>query len=297
MKKNTIFAFSLGAISLGLLSFNQSIYNSAELSYYKQTHAKNASGAPAGRTGAPGEQSCVACHSGSALNGDDVNSLVMLDGNNNPVTSYFPDSTYTMVFNNTDPAVKKGFQLVGLKVSDNLQAGNLTGNSSTGTNRITSGNKQYINHTGASTGFTNGWRYTWTAPSTNVGDVRFYVAANATNNNNNTSGDKIYLSQHTFSADATASILESQHESKTSVFYNSQKHELVITIQSNQHGTGYVNLIDASGKVVTTKVIGSINKGANDFSIDLSQSLTNGIYFAHIFIDNQSFKQKINIAR
>jgi hypothetical protein len=297
MKKNTVFTLSLGLISLGLLSFNQSFYNSAELSYYKQTHVKNASGAPAGRTGAPGEQSCVACHAGTALNGDDLNSLVMLDANDNPVTNYFPDSTYTMVFNNTDPAVKKGFQLVGLKLSDNLQAGVVTGNSSTGTNRITSGNKQYINHTGASTGFTNGWRFTWTAPSSNVGDVRFYVAANATNNNNNTSGDKIYLSQHTFSANATASIQESKNESKTSVFYNSQKHELAITIQSNQHGTCFVNLIDASGKVITTKVLGSINKGSSELKMDLPNSLTNGIYFAHVFIDNQSFKQKINIER
>ena len=54
-----------------------------------------------------------------------------------------------------------------------------------------------VSHTQAGnvpTGNSNTWTMNWTAPSTNVGQIRFYAAFNAANGNGNNSGDVIYTS-------------------------------------------------------------------------------------------------------
>ena len=53
----------------------------------------NSSGAGAGKTGAPGESNCTACHSGSTQDGANENLLTVLDGGN-PVFEYLPGQTY-----------------------------------------------------------------------------------------------------------------------------------------------------------------------------------------------------------
>lgn len=295
MKKTIYYSLTLAFIASGLISAGLENRDSIEIAAYKASHAKNASGAPAQRTGAPGEQNCTACHAGSTLSGDGVNSITMLDGSGTPVTSYFPDSTYTVAVTINDAATKKGFQLVGLKVSDNTQAGAVTGSAVGGTSRVTSANKQYINQTGASTGFTTPWTFTWTAPASNVGDVRFYMASNASNSNNGTGGDKIYLSQHTFSADATASVDAQANKLSASIYH--AENQINIQLNSPIAGNGYVNIIDLNGKSVAYHVLGDVSKGTNSVSIPVLKSLTAGTYIVHVLVNNMTLQQKIVISK
>jgi PKD repeat protein len=162
---------------------------------FDKSHLKNTGGSPAGRTGAPGESNCTECHSGAVNDGSTVNSLLMkLEGTSDVVTQYIAGQTYDLTLTINATSTKKGFQAVALRPG-NTQAGTITAVS--GSTAISTANSRtYINHTSTSTGSAF-FSFKWTAPSSNIGDVKFYVASNASNNAQGNSGDLIYLSQHT----------------------------------------------------------------------------------------------------
>ena len=145
------------------------------------------SGPPQGRAGdPPGNSNCTACHSSFGVNSGD-GSLSITD-----IMEYEPGETYDLTVSLSDNGQSRwGFQAIP-KDGSNATAGAIV--ISDGTN--TQANGDYINHTSAGTnaGSTTGnsWNFQWTAPSAGTGDVTFYVAGNAANNNSSTSGDYIY---------------------------------------------------------------------------------------------------------
>jgi hypothetical protein len=157
-------------------------------------------GPPAGRTGAPGESTCLACHAGIANQWPNQFTIQAPE-------SYVPGQTYQitvqhMAFNPT--RLRWGFELTALALSDNTKAGVLTSVDAftsliTGSGPFPS--RQYIRHTSAGTfaGQVDGasWTFDWTAPSSNVGPVRLYAAGNEANNNNANTGDMIYTTEVT----------------------------------------------------------------------------------------------------
>jgi len=90
-----------------------------------------------------------------------------------------------------------GFQLTAIDQNGN-RAGTLSEiGSDTQVNSVTGfGGRQYIEHTQLGT-FPNGansrtWQFRWTAPSTDIGTVRFWFAGNAANGDGTNQGDYIY---------------------------------------------------------------------------------------------------------
>ena len=146
------------------------------------------SGPPAGFSGAPDENNCAACHSGSAPNGQ----FTILDA---PAT-YNPGQTYPLrvVHTNTDTTrTRWGFEMTS------LAGGNAAGtfaNPTANTQTISGNGRFYVEHTSAGTyaGQSGGaqWTVNWTAPSTNIGPVNLYAAGNQANNDGGTGGDQIY---------------------------------------------------------------------------------------------------------
>ena len=129
-------------------------------------------GAPAGRTGAPGETTCTDCHSQNAITGQ---FLIM------PPSGYVPGQTYTVQVQHVTSDLSRaawGFELTALD-SSNAAAGTFA-NTTAFTRLRTGGGRNYIeqNSTGAFVGQTGGssWTFSWTAPSINVGPVTFYAA-------------------------------------------------------------------------------------------------------------------------
>jgi hypothetical protein len=293
MKKNYIIPMLAFATIISLAASNVSQSNTIATKFEK-SHRLNSSGAPAGRTGAPGESNCTACHSGSVQNGDAINSVTLINGAGQEVTSFLPDSVYTVRFNISQAASKRGFQLVALNPVGSSQAGVITGNTAGGTSRITSGGKQYINHTGSSTGFTSGWTFTWQAPA-DVDNVRFYAASNVTNNNGTASGDQIFTSQHNFSKDATASIKQNTPIEGFTVAHQTSVNALVLNFNANQAGKGHLNVIDVQGKSVFNTQLGDIKSGQQKETVLLPKELNSGIYFVHLFVNNHSVTKKIQI--
>lgn len=122
-------------------------------------------------------------------------------------TTYTPGQQQTFTITITDSKAKTyGFQMSARLDSNstNGQAGSFTAGSQqivicdNGSLKGSSGCPsnapvQFIEHSRPFT--TNTINVTWTAPSSNVGTVTVYVAANAANGNNDDSGDHIYTSK------------------------------------------------------------------------------------------------------
>ena len=153
-----------------------------------QTVSSFSGGPPGGYTGAPGEQTCTACHA--------QNSGPGLFAISAPGT-YVPGQTYQLQVNHatTDPSrLRWGFELTALD-GTNSAAGTFA-NTSNFTQWIGENGRFYIEHTfeGTFGGQTGGaqWTFNWIAPSEDVGTVVFYAAGNQANNNGSSSGDQIY---------------------------------------------------------------------------------------------------------
>jgi hypothetical protein len=164
------------------------------------------SGAGAGYSNAPSESNCTSCHTGASLNSGKFIANLNLTSNFTG-NGYIPDSTYTITVSFNQSGISKfGFQTTVLDKATSSPAGTLTSTGSRTQKRtmVFSGKtRQYIEHSSSGTAQTSTnaitWSFDWTAPSTNVGDVNFFVALNATNSSNSVVGDSIYAKTFTIS--------------------------------------------------------------------------------------------------
>ena len=166
-------------------------------------------------TGAPGERTCAqsGCHETSEVYNDDTtNALLFTDG----------DQTYTDKMEGITLRVRKkncekfGFQIVCLdtlkrnvgswvllnKERVQLQSSDFSVPAAAG--------RKYITHTYKGTVPQNvgeiSWDFSWLPPLNGYkGKVTFYVMSNCTNNDNKSSGDALYASQHSLSYNANTS--------------------------------------------------------------------------------------------
>jgi uncharacterized protein (TIGR03437 family) len=191
-----------------------------------------ASGPDVRRTGAPGDKTCSesGCHLSTPDARTDpstaVNSGVgKVELSFSTGSTYTPGQSLTVIVKITDSAAKVyGFQVSSRLASDptNGQAGTFTpranehvlcnvdnrGNTDNvfGTDRPNSGACpakgpiEFIEH-GPIAFTSNTMSFDWTAPTTNVGDVVFYVAGNAANGDGQADGrDHIYTAAYTLTA-------------------------------------------------------------------------------------------------
>jgi len=157
-----------------------------------------ASGPDPRHTGAPGDQTCTACHLGSPLN-PTANGLRIDAGG----TTYTPGETKRIqVVFNVQSAVY-GFQATVRPVSNlaNGQAGALQPISGDSTVFVQCENGrptpcpanapvQFIEHNRPRAQGT--FQFDWVAPATDIGPVRIYAAGNSANGNGQNTGDRIY---------------------------------------------------------------------------------------------------------
>ncbi len=161
------------------------------------------SGSPTGMTGAPGENNCTLCHSGT-INDGTATSSVNFSGIYN---EYIPGNTYNLTLSIQNGSVKNGFQVVVLDSILNLNSGDLIITDTNNTQLFT-GTRDYITHKTNGTSLTS-WSFDWTAPLSDVGPITFYYSYNVTNNAGNPSGDQIFIGQHTISPSCSIMINDS----------------------------------------------------------------------------------------
>lgn len=296
MKKN-YFLITILIGAAGLIATQNSGVQSVEKYLAKNGHMANASGAPTGRTGAPGESNCtVSCHIGTVQDGTAQN-LLTLKLSGNPVSVWVPGQTYEVSLALATGDVKEGFEATVLDVATNSMAGNFPGTGGLGTAITTGGSRKYANHTSSSNLEGNvEWVWNWTAPATDVGQVKFYVASNKANGNGTTSGDAIYLSQHTFNS----SLGINEGEEENVVFnagYSSHNNKLILSYNAFTAEQTFMNLVDLNGKSVFTYAMGESIIGANTDEIVLPVSIESGVYIVNFFVGNNAMSSKIHIQK
>jgi hypothetical protein len=288
--KKVLLPISIIALTFGMLSFR-----TTHLSGFQAAPQDN-NGPAGGKTGAPGEQNCTSCHSGTAQSGTNENLLVINEDLGFGITQYTPGATYTVNLTMASNPAKKGFQVTALNGA-NAMAGNFVAGANTQlkTATISGGQRKYATHKSSSnTSATQTWNWTWQAPATSEGAITFYVATNKANNNNNDNGDVIYLSQHVFVND-DASVNESQVENNFAVGYGVEKEELVITFSTLSIAPASLNLVDLQGKSVWSKKLEHASVGQNKEFVAVPKHIPNGLYVVHFFIGNKAYSAPINI--
>jgi len=154
----------------------------------------------ASHSGAPGEVSCLGCHSGSANSGPGT--ITYLIGDGNGTNHYSPSELYDILFSMEQDNVI-GFQTVALKASNNSNAGSFSLTDEENTRLISGMGRSYVGHTvcGADVDPPGSiqWPFNWQAPDSDVGNINFYLSSLATNHNHSTSGDHTYIQVITMS--------------------------------------------------------------------------------------------------
>lgn len=296
MKKNYFFV-GLATVAIGIFAFQSD--DKVETSKFSmaEAHFQNNGGQPA-LTGAPGEQNCTACHSGSTLNGSTENQLIVVNAQFQPVTNYNPGETYTVSLSMNSSPSKKGFSATILD-GTNTRAGSFVGSGIGGTQDFQNGpgTRDYVSHTSSSnTDGTSTWLWSWTAPATNVGDVTFYVASNSANGNNATTGDMIYLSQHVLGS--IAGINNQTIESNPfTAGYNAEGNKVVMDFTSLTAGEMHFTLVDMNGKTVFNQSLAKAIIGTNKQTVSLPQELKNGMYVVHMFVGNNGMSANIMVQK
>jgi hypothetical protein len=243
----------------------------------------NSTGAPATRTGSPGDtKSCTTCHAGTAQN------AIGIMSSNIPVTGYVPGSTYMINAVCTDATKNRfGFEISPQNIAG-AKLGVLTVTDITRTKLVGSG--KYITHTSAGTTGTGtiSWSFNWTAPAAGTGDVTFYGAFNFSNHNNATSGDLIKLSQFTVSEDLFTGIENISASAQINIYPNPVS-DIARIVMPSSIKPETIRIFALDGKVVRTFENLPTNE---NFEMNVA-TLAAGTYYVSLETENGFYSSKL----
>lgn len=175
------------------------------------------------------------------------------------------DYTARITISTATTPVGYGFQMVAVNAAgDGIGE---WGDVPAGTQTVTLGGKSYVEHGAILADPVI--EIPWTAPSSDQGDVSFYISANAVNENSSPSGDGSTNSNFTFTFEDTSSV-GNEDIDNLKVYPNPTADRLTI---ENTATTTFV-IFNAQGKLALG---GSMINGQIDVS-----SLNEGIYFLQL---------------
>ena len=236
----------------------------------------NSGGAPAGRTGSPGDggATCTTCHTGTASP-----SSTQIITSNIPASGYIAGQTYTI----TATVSQTGINEFGFQISPQNNSGALMGtiiNTSPSQTQVL--NSKYITHTSggiAGTSNSKTWSFNWVAPAAGSGDVTFYGAFNFSNNNGTGSGDIIRTNTLTTTENTTTNLVEfGQNGFSVSVYPNPIRNEATVALNSLDAGTAQYTIYNSQGQAVSRSERLNIPSGNSTITLDQMNSMQTGIY-------------------
>jgi hypothetical protein len=243
----------------------------------KESNTK-ATAPPANTCYVPGGSGCgsSSCHNTSINIGSGFIQATFSGANN----EYVPGQTYTINVTISDDTKQRfGFQAASVD-QNNMQAGTFIVTNTNNTSTQSSGGLSFIGHKAANSSAT--WSFDWTAPSANVGPIKFYLAGNAANNNNSDSGDNIYTSQ--------LPVNPAQGVGLTPVMMNdafkiiSQDPSQLVVQVADHNAARSISIISMAGQILYQN---TVNAGETMLRIPYNH-LANGIYL--IQCDYKSIK-------
>lgn len=250
----------------------------------------NQNGAPAGYTGAPGDNTsaCVAggCHT-SLTGGGQVN-IEVLD-NGTPVTKYVPGKKYTVhISTSGGSAVVYGFEAT-VKNSKNRTTGTITVTDNANTQHCFSFNT-YITHTYPQT--TGDWSFDWTASTTDTNAVTVYAAVNFANGDGQNTGDHISKGKSSILVRTGISEKENLFVSNLRFYPNPVQDFLTINYTLTHAAPVSVRLFNLDGKLLQVKENTATAAGDNITSLEMS-SLPKGVYILQLSSQEGTTSRKI----
>lgn len=240
---------------------------------------------PTGKTGAPGEGNCIDCHGGQVLSA--AGTVTFEFNTAGTSTDYIPGQTYDMSIGVASGA-KNGFQLTILN-SSNQKAGDFINGTNTST--ASAGGKEYIRQS-ASNGITT-YDFQWTAPATDMGDLRAYYNFNVSNNNGNTIGDMIYAGDQVIPTSVTASVGSfDENPNDITAFFDANSRQINLDYNLTEPSSVMVNVQSLSGQLIQTTSLGTQNKGKHKQLLAVND-MPAGIYIVSVFVNNRVFNHKL----
>lgn len=252
---------------------------------YSHVHS-NDDGAPAGRTGSPGDNSTCFnnCHGGNPGNGNQ--NEVTTVNHDIPVDGYIPGTTYNV----SVECVGAGTSSFGFSLTCEDAGGNNVGTLISGSGTQTNGGGNHITHTETAGVGSKTWNFQWTAPTAGTGTITFYTASIYGNSNGNNSGDFMVLAENGATENVGAGILEVT-EGEIGLFPNPATTEVSFGSRSVDEPIAF-EIYDLTGKLVQQ---GQFEVGEMP-TIELNRAaMVEGMYLLKLTDDRTELIQKLLI--
>lgn len=249
----------------------------------------------AGKTNSPGETNCTTCHSGTVNSGSGnvVITAPALTG-----WAYSPGQTYQInvtVSHASMPLFGFGFEALD---ASGANAGTLIVTNTTETKILTftvapnTRNNVVHKSDGGLSANTHTFTFDWTAPSTNIGNVTFYVAGLACDNDGSTPGDYTYTSSQvvTFASSINDNKIETIN---LNIYPNPVCESAVVTYNIEKESNVNIELVSITGKVLPLYFNEKEISGEHTYDLLLNNTMTKGLYFLNVKINERKFTEKV----
>lgn len=251
----------------------------------------------AGYTGSPNELLCDDCH--SSFSGPNVGSGTIYLTSTMSNWQYVPGQTYTV-----NAIVKHvGRPLFGLGLealtSTNANAGTLQITNSVKTQiktKTVSGvTRNNVVHklNGGLTADSMVFTFNWVAPATNVGNVTFYFAGVAANNDGDEANDYVYNSTKLVTpASATGLIENSSVKSALKLYVNAEEN-IVLNYNSAIAAAPRVEIYDLAGHLIASRTFDQESAGEVKLEVERPLNIQPGVYLVNLISGTDIFGGKI----
>ena len=232
-----------------------------------------------GRSSSPGDGAdCGACHGGSSTSPTD---MIVTDI---PTAGYITGTTYNITVTVAETGRSEfGFQITA-EDDSNAKKGTFGTFGSTSIIHTNTANTLVTQTNPGTNSDAQSWVMEWTAPASGTGNITFYAAGNASNNNGGTSGDLIYTDSEAVIEDPSnvTGIIDFVDNTSIVLYPNPTTNFFTI-----KNVTSNVTVHNLNGSVVKTFV-------GNQSIYDVSD-LNRGTYLVNITSENQSSVEKLII--
>ena len=253
----------------------------------------------AGYTGSQGELKCDDCHNTFGNSNSGTGSIYVTSSMSN--WQYVPGQTYTVnvvVKQTGKPLFGIGFEAL---TSTNANAGSLVitnaAKTQIKTKTISGVTRNNVVHqfNGGMHADSAVFTFNWVAPTTNIGNITFYFAGIAANNDGSENTDYCYHSSKVVTPASTTGVLEQSKNISEFKSYVNSEGRIALEFQSTTANQPRINLYDMKGRLISSQLIDSHSIGEVKSSISIPAELVSGNYIVSILSNNQKLSSKIFI--
>lgn len=251
----------------------------------------------AGKTGSPGELTCLDCHNNFSLGAG--GGSIGLSSTNMTNWEYVPGTTYHMIAT----VSRTGTNLFGIGLecltSTNTNAGTLTiTNTSTSIKNATVNavSRRNVVHTlnGGASANSKAFAFDWVAPGTNIGNVTFYYSGVAANGDGNEEiGDYVYAGSQVVTPAISTGITELEPGVDVNVYPNPATDLVRVDYALSDAVDVEITLFDAQGRMAGQLVNAKRQPGRHSEMIGDLGRFASGTYTLRTRLGDRSVERRI----